>query len=1000
MLSCHETAYPRLKSSFTTKDLTIYTPTDEEMRFANSIINIPHTKLCFLILLKTFQRLGYFVLLRDVPSAIVNHIARQLGFLIAPMDLSGYDNSGSRRRHIILIRNYLKIKPFDHNAQALINQIMRPVAMTRDDLADLINAAIEGLIEQYYELPGFTTLLRTAQSIRAEVNRDYFFMVSTALTETQRKIVDKLLETNPHTKRSDWNLLKQEPGRPTLSNLRDLVNHLTTLKPYHIAEQAIKLLPDTKLRQFAAEARSLDAARMASLSIHKRYSLAVVFIHSLVTCALDDLTEMFIKRMHKIHHSGDQALIEYRQKHQGITDELVATFAEVLLALQHEGSVQQRLALIEQSVGAETDKLLQQCTAYLAHSKNNYYPLLWKYYAGYRTVLFSLIEHLMPISTSQDRSMEEVIKFLFAHRATKGDFIRVLELDRDSQGRKKLVAKVDLSWIPDKWWRLVTGLQTREKLPHSVNRRYFEMCVFSQLMWELKSADLCINGSDKFSDYREQFISWEEYQKALPTYCQQLGLPTEAEDFCQYLKQWLDNIAKQTDASFPTNESVQIINGEPILKRLKSRPHSKQWKELEKLIAKHMPSINILDALADTENWLNWTRFFRPLSGYDGKIDRPRERYVVTSFAYGSYLGPSQTAKAIKIFDRRQLYWINQRHITQDNLYAATVEIINAYNQFLLPKLWGSGKHVSADGMKWNMYEQNLLAEYHIRYGGYGGIGYYHVSDTYIALFSHFIPCGVWEAVYILDGILNNTSDIQPDVIHSDTQGQSSPVFGLAYLLGIKLMPRIRNWKDLKLYKPQRNSHYPHTDALYADVIDWDLIKTHFHDMLRLVLSIQAGRVSASTVLRKLGTYSRKNKLYQAFRELGRVVRTAFLLHYLSDKELRYTIQSATNKSEAFNKFIQWVAFGGNGLIAENTRDEQRKIIKYSHLIANCLILHNVYTLTSVLQQLIMQGYKIDNETMARLSPYLTEHINRFGDYSLNLDRQPPPLNDGLKSFF
>ena len=66
-----------------------------------------------------------------------------------------------------------------------------------------------------------------------------------------------------------------------------------------------------------------------------------------------------------------------------------------------------------------------------------------------------------------------------------------------------------------------------------------------------------------------------------------------------------------------------------------------------------------------------------------------------------------------------------------------------------LPKFWGSGKRVSADGTKWDLYEQNLLSEYHIRYGGYGGIGYYHVSDTYIALFSHFIPCGVWEAVYI-----------------------------------------------------------------------------------------------------------------------------------------------------------------------------------------------------------------------------------------------------------
>src|SRR3546814_1925666 len=80
----------------------------------------------------------------------------------------------------------------------------------------------------------------------------------------------------------------------------------------------------------------------------------------------------------------------------------------------------------------------------------------------------------------------------------------------------------------------------------------------------------------------------------------------------------------------------------------------------------------------------------------------------------------------------------------------------------------------------------NLLSEYHIRYGGYGGIGYYHVSDKYIALFSHFIPCGVHEAVYILDGLLANRSDIQPDTVHGDTQAQSFPVFGLAHLLGIR----------------------------------------------------------------------------------------------------------------------------------------------------------------------------------------------------------------------
>ncbi|QVK18628.1 Tn3 family transposase [Mycoplasmatota bacterium] len=37
-------------------------------------------------------------------------------------------------------------------------------------------------------------------------------------------------------------------------------------------------------------------------------------------------------------------------------------------------------------------------------------------------------------------------------------------------------------------------------------------------------------------------------------------------------------------------------------------------------------------------------------------------------------------------------------------------------------------------------------------------------------------------------------SNIQPDKIHADTQGQSTPVFALTYLLGIEFMPRIRKW--------------------------------------------------------------------------------------------------------------------------------------------------------------------------------------------------------------
>jgi len=253
------------------------------------------------------------------------------------------------------------------------------------------------------------------------------------------------------------------------------------------------------------------------------------------------------------------------------------------------------------------------------------------------------------------------------------------------------------------------------------------------------------------------------------------------------------------------------------------------------------------------------------------------------------------------------------------------------------------------------MYQRNLLSEYHIRYGGWGGIGYYHVSDSYIALFSHFIPCGVYEAIYILDGLLKNTSDIQPDSLHADTHGQSAVVFGLAYLLGIKLMPRIKKWKKLKFFLPEKMV-LKNIGPIFTETINWDLIERHMKDMLRVALSISKGKIAPSTILRKLGTYSRKNKLYIAFRELGRAVRTIFLLDYLSDEELRKTVRAATINTEEWNEFISWIAFGGEGVIAENLRDEQRKIIKYNHLVANLTILHNVQGMTKIFKDLKNEG--------------------------------------------
>lgn len=300
------------------------------------------------------------------------------------------------------------------------------------------------------------------------------------------------------------------------------------------------------------------------------------------------------------------------------------------------------------------------------------------------------------------------------------------------------------------------------------------------------------------------------------------------------------------------------------------------------------------------------------------------------------------------------------------------------------------------DGTLYEVYEQNLLADFHFRYGLKGAVAFHVVSDTYMILFTHFIPPGVWEAVYIIEALMRNQSAIQPDTIFGDTQSQSAPVFAFAHLLGIKLMPRIRHWKSLTFYRPDKQSQYKHLDGLFKDTIDWDLIETHWRDLMRVAISIQAGKVSSAMLLRKLGNYSRKNKLYLAAQEVGRVERTLYLLKWISDLPTRREVTAGTNKAEEYHGLAKWIRFGGEGVIAENDPEEQQKRVRYVSLLAAAIMFQNVVDMTRAIKQLKRDGFPVNKDDLAFLSPYMTRKIKRFGEYLLRMDEMPEPLDEEL----
>ncbi|MFJ4966408.1 Tn3 family transposase [Streptomyces sp. NPDC088729] len=90
----------------------------------------------------------------------------------------------------------------------------------------------------------------------------------------------------------------------------------------------------------------------------------------------------------------------------------------------------------------------------------------------------------------------------------------------------------------------------------------------------------------------------------------------------------------------------------------------------------------------------------------------------------------------------------------------------------------------------------------------------------------------------LIDSLLQNPSAAQLEQVHTDTQGQSFPVFGLAHLLGIDLLPRIRNFQDLTFHRPAPETRYRHIDQLFSTdtrtAIDWDLIHVHWPDLTQV----------------------------------------------------------------------------------------------------------------------------------------------------------------------
>ena len=400
----------------------------------------------------------------------------------------------------------------------------------------------------------------------------------------------------------------------------------------------------------------------------KRYTLMVLMIQSKLSQSLDDVAGIFKRKLNKLHQSAETRLMEYHQEHTQRTEKLISQFRNVLKTYgDNEAGVPPSLSDIRNAMSEEPAILLAECEEHLAYAGNNYYPFMLKLYKPQRAQLLNCLELLELGSSSEDSSillaLETILEYRNTHKQELGHY-------------EEFVAQ---PWVNDKWKKLIFNADTK-----TVNRKYFELCVLSRIKNELSSGDLFIRYSLEHSDYRKELISWDEYEQGLSEYTDMLGFSKDSKTFATELKKTLSELSTQVDEQFQSNEFLDFNNDQLVIRRHQNIPEPQQLKKLDEALRDSLEEKSIVDILVESEQWLDAHKLFKPVSGFESKLDNPRKRFISTLFCYGCNLGPTQTARSIKTLSRKQVAWLNLKYVTEEKLEKAIVKTVNAYNKFEL----------------------------------------------------------------------------------------------------------------------------------------------------------------------------------------------------------------------------------------------------------------------------------------------------------------------------
>lgn len=865
-------------------------------------------------------------------------------------------------------------QPFDEDSEAGLSRRVGVAAAASIESRYLFDESIDYLAKQRIAIPKYTVLQRVVSKAIASERQRLSGILSHAMSPSLKESLDEILGGDASNTLSRLRQTARNFSASELQKELTIHQHIEPLIDDIDAVVQQMRLSLSNLDHFGSMVDYYTPTKLCRFDKMTRSLYLVCYLHLKYRQVIEHLADAFVHHCRKLQqgakqYADDTAYQEWKEAVANVGKG--ATLLRLFIDDSIDGSVPFS-EMRERAAGVMRPKQIESLCRYLTDQKQSQAFYIWEYYDQQAELIQQILRPIFLSLSFQSSTTTHAL----------GAQIQRSQFDLDACGS---IRDIDRRLIRPKHLPFVAT-------DGSTDPARFEVLLYILVHRKL-NGHLFIPQSPKHRCLADDLVDddiWKQRRELVESSLLN-RINTAPIQLMHSMQNELAETLERVGDRIQKGDNRNVI--------LRSRSGKTQWRLpssgvkslLNNPFFEQLNQVNIADLI----------RFVNQETGFLDTFDHVRQvqarqavnanNLIATIIANGTNYGLYRMAH---ISDRsyEELRSTQANYLRMETLNQANDAVSNAIAKLEIFQHYNIQEgvlHASADGQKFESRLHTFKTRYSSKYFGTNkGVSAVTLVANHVPVNARVIGANEHESHYIFDLLFNNTSEIKPEVLSTDTHGVNHVNFALLDLFDYTFAPRYAQVG--RVIEDMFTVNVSDDDKPLLSLkksIREDAIVQEWETIQRIVISLQRKTTSQAALIRKLSTYSNTHPLVQALTEYDRLIKARYLLNYIDDSALRNYVQRALNRGEAYHQLRRAVA-SVNGNRFRGSSDQEIDIWnECARLLTNAIIYFNSLILSKLLVYYRSTGEQESLELVKRVSPVAWLNVNLNGTYSFTFEQ-------------